>query len=197
MTQLKTIKILLTFSVLTIKVSGQSLTLFDTRLNSKKITLCDLLNNYVDIKKEFKFTPFDSVFFSISSYDNNSAIFGYWSYVIRQDSLNQYGFSSLALPINLEWFKKISHLADSAINLFSKKYGAPIKDTVDKNNFYQKDKKYHSGEIRKAFWLINGQKLKVDFSIDGEHGQYSYIIRIQRFEDYYGNSKLPPWWDGY
>jgi hypothetical protein len=45
-------------------------------------------------------------------------------------------------------------------------------------------------------WLIDGQKLKVDFSIDGEHGQYFYLLRIQRFKDYYGNLKLPPWWDG-
>ncbi len=84
-------------------------------------------------------------------------------------------------------------MADSAINLFAKKYGAPIKDTVVENNFYQKDKKYRSNDIRKAIWSIDGQKLKVDFFIDGEHGQYTYLLIIKRFKDYYGNSKLPPW----
>jgi len=159
-------------AVLTIKVSGQSLSLFDTKLNSEKITLCDLVTKYVDTREEFKFTPFDTAFFSISCYDNNSAIFGHWSYVIRHDSLNQYSFSSLELPINSEWFKKLLQLADSTINLFSTKYGTPIKDTVARNNFYQKGKKVRSGEIRKAMWLIDGQKLKVDFSIDGEHEQF-------------------------
>ena len=197
MTQYKNIIIFLLLSVLTSKTSGQSLSLFDTKLNSEKITLCDLLTKYVDTKKEFKFTPFDTDFFSISSYTNNSTIFGYWSYVIRHDSLNQYGFSSLTLPINSEWFKKLNQLADSVINLFTIKYGTPIKDTVAKNNFYRKDKKYRSGDIRKAMWLIDGQKLKVDFFISGEHEQYSYLLRILRFKDYYGNSKIPPWWDGY
>jgi hypothetical protein len=155
------------------------------------------LTKYVDKRQEFKFIPYDTSFFSISSYDNNSTIFGLWTYVVRNDSLNQLGFSSLSLPINGEWFDKLSKFADSAIQVFTKKYGEPIKDTVVKTNFFQAGRKYKGGDIRKAMWLIDGQKLKVNFSIEGEHGQHSYVLRMERFKDYYGNMKLEPWWDGY
>jgi len=197
MTVLKSIIISLTFSVLTICAAGQSLASFNTKLYAENMTLCDLLNKYLDKRQEFKFASFDTSFFSVSSYDNNSTVFGHWTYVVRNDSLNQLEFSSLALPINAEWFNKLSRLADSAIHVFTEKYGKPVKDTTIKRNFFQKGKKYIAGDIQKAMWLIDGQKLKVVFSIDGEHGQYSYLLRIQRFKDFYGNMKLPPWWDGY
>lgn len=70
-------------------------------------------------------------------------------------------------------------MTDSAIKVFTVKYGVPIKDTVVRKNFYQKGRKYFPGDIKKAMWLVGGQKLKVDFSIGGEHGQYSYQLRIQ------------------
>jgi hypothetical protein len=123
MTHLKTITAFLTLFVLTINASSQSLSLFDTKLNSEKVTLCDLLTKYVDTKQEFKYAPFDTTFFSISSYENKPTIFGHWSHVIRHDSLNQYGFSSLDLPINLEWFNKLFKLADIAIDFFLKNTG--------------------------------------------------------------------------
>lgn len=197
MTVHKIFIVLLVFSISTISASAQSLSLFDTKLYAETTTLCDLLNKYVDKRQEFKFTSFGTSFFSVSSYDNNSAIFGHWTYVVRNDSLNQLEFSSLASPINAEWFNKLSKLADSTIHTFTAKYGKPFRDTVVKRNFFHLGKKYMASDIRKAMWLIDGQKLKVNFSIDGEHGQYSYSLRIQRFKDYYGNMKLPPWWDGY
>ena len=197
MTALKSIIFFLAFYVLTICASGQSLALFDTKLYAEKVTLCDLLNNYVSKRQEFKFISFDTSFYSISSYDNNATIFGHWNYVVRNDSLNQLGFSSLALPITDEWFQKLSRLADSAINVFTTKFGKPNRDTLVKKNFFKKGKRNAIGDIRKAMWFIDGQKLKVDFIIDGEHGEYSYLLRIQRFKDYSGNMKLPPWWDGY
>jgi hypothetical protein len=197
MTVLKSIITFLTLSVLTIPAFGQSLALFETKLYAEKVTLCDLLNKYVNKRQDFKFNSFDTSFFSISSYDNSSTIFGYWTYAIRNDSLNQLGFSSLELPITAEWFGKLSKLADSVINVFTIKYGKPDRDTIVKKNFFQKGKRNSTGDIRKAIWLIDGQKLKVDFSMDGEHGQFSYLLRIQRLKDYYGNMKLPPWWDGY
>jgi hypothetical protein len=197
MTAPKSILVFLPLSVLTICASAQSPALLDTQLYAEKVTLCDLLDNYVNKRQEFKVVCFDTSFFSISSYDNNASIFGHWTYVVRNDSLSQLGFSSLALPITDGWFQKLSRLADSAIDAFTAKYGKPDRDTIVKKNFFQKGNKNAVGDIRKAMWVIDGQKLKVDFSIDGEHGQYSYLLRIQRFKDYYGNMKLPPWWDGY
>jgi len=188
---------LITLFCLTLHVFGQKLSHFDTKLYSEKITLCDLIGKYVDTKEDFKYVPFDSSFFSVSYYNNVSEIFGSWSYVVRHDSLNQYGFSSTQLPITSEWYHKLFKLTDSTIKLFTDKYGQPAKDTLVKVNLYKKGAKFRTGTIRKAMWLIDGQKLKVDFSIVGEHNQYSYRLHIQRFKDYYGNMNLPPWWDGY
>ncbi|MVN23411.1 hypothetical protein [Mucilaginibacter arboris] len=180
-----------------INVSGQSLALFDTKLYSEKITFCDLLNKYVNMQKEFKYYTFGSSFYGVSSYDNDSNIFGNWSFVVRRDSLNQYGFSSLELPITAEWYRKLSYFADSTIKIFTVKFGKPLKETFVKTNVYQKGKKYFPSAVRKAMWLIDGQKLKVDFSIEGEHNEYFYLLKVERFKYYYGNTKLPKWWDGY
>ena len=189
--------VLITLLCFTVYVPGQKLSFFDTKLYSEKISLCDLLSKYVDKEREFKYTRFDSSFFSVSSYDNTSEIFGQWNYVVRHDSLNQYGFVSVELPMTAEWYNKLYKLTDSTIKLFTAKYGQPLKDTLVKVNLYQKGRKFHSGSILKAMWLIDGQKLKVDFSIVGEHNEYAYRFHIYRFKDYYGNIKLPPWWDGY
>src|SRR4030095_4865 len=144
--------ILISLVCLTVHTSGQKLSFFDTKLYSEKITLCDLLSKYVDAKGEFKYNRFDSSFFSVSSYDNISDVFGYWSYVVRHDSLNQYGFSSAELPMTSEWYNKLYKLADSIIKIFTEKYGQPLKDTLVKVNLYQKGGKFHSDEIRKAMW---------------------------------------------
>lgn len=189
--------LLLVLFCFNIKVSGQSLALFETKLYSEKITFCDLISKYVNMKNEFKYFTFDNSFYGVSSFDNNSKVFGNWNFVVRRDSLNQYGFSSLELPITTEWYHKLSNLADSTIKVFTIKFGKPVKETFVKKNVYQKGKKYFPGDIRKAMWLINGQKLKVDLSIEGEHNEYFYSINIETFKDYYGNLKLPMWWDGY
>lgn len=188
---------LLILFFLNTRLSAQSLAIFETKLYSEKIQLCDLLNKYINPHNEFKYYPLGNSFYGVSTYDNNSSIFGYWTFTIRKHSLNQYGFSSLELPINKEWYNKLSRFADSTIKIFTAKYGKPFKETFVKNNVYQKGRKYLSGDVKKAMWLINGQKIKVDFSIDGEHKEYFYSLKIERFKDYYGNIKLPKWWDGY
>jgi len=184
-------------SVPAIFASAQSLDLFDTKLYAETTSLCDLLNKYVSRNQKFEFTPYGPSFYSVSSYDNRSAIFGQWTYVLRNDSLDQLEFASLDLPINAGWFNQLSKFADSAIHLFTGKYGKPARDTIVKRNYFRAGKKFMPGDIKKAMWLIDGQKLLVDFSIAGEHGNFTYLFRILRYKDYYGNQKLPPWWDGY
>jgi hypothetical protein len=159
--------------------------------------MCDFISKFIEQDRSFKYFYLDTSFFSISSYDNRGKIFGNWSFVSRHDSLDQIGFSSLDLPITPEWYNELYNQTDSLIKLFTAKYGQPAKSSTNEKNFYQKDKKYLPGHIIKAMWLMEGQKLKVEFIIDGEHKDFHYSLRLLRFKDYYGNVKLPPWWDGY
>lgn len=193
----RTIIILLLNVLLTSFSVGQTVDVFDTKLYSEKLTKCDLISKFIEQNRDFKYTYFDTSFFSISSYDNKSKIFGNWSFVSRLDSLDQIAFSSLDLPITLEWFNALYRQADTLMKIFTTKYGQPAKSSTNQKNFYQNGKKYLPGDIIKAMWQIDGQKLKVEFIIDGEHNDFHYSLRISRFKDYYGNVKLPPWWDGY
>ena len=175
----------------------QTLDIFDTKLYNEKVSLCDILEKHIDKKNKFEYYPFDSSFFSVTSYNNRSIIFGNWSFVVRHDSLNQIGFTSLDLPITSEWFSKLSNFTDSAIKLFTLKYGDPAKQIFYKANIYKEGKKFVPGEIRKALWILNDQKLIISFSIEGEHQKYYYSVKILRFKDYYGNMLLEKEWDGF
>lgn len=176
---------------------GQSLAIFDTKLNTEKIAQCDLITKFINPRHGYEYKYFSDSFYSVSSYDNQSKIFGHWAFFVRHDSLNQLWFSSLELPINAESHQKIKALTDNAIAFFTSKYGLPIKTLVTKNNVYQTGKNYIPGTVHKAMWLVDGQKLKIDFSIGGEHGEFTYSLKIVKFSTYYANIKLPPWWDGY
>ena len=177
--------------------SAQSLDVFNTKLHAERITLCDLVNKHAAAKQDFNVGFYDSSFYFLSSYDNHSPIFGNWTFTIRHDSLNQYGFSSLPLPITAEWYNTLYAFADSAIHVFATRYGKPARDTTVIKNRFANIAKHSPGDIRKAMWIIDGQKLKVEFDIGGEHDRYYYSLRIQRFQDYFGNQILPPWWNGY
>lgn len=189
--------IILFLNLLFVKFSdGQTFDVFDTKLYSEKLTMCDLISKFIDESSDFKYTYYDTSFFSISSDNHKGKIFGTWSFVLRGDSLDQIDFSSLDLAITQEWYNLLYKQADSLIKLFTIKYGPPLKSTTNQKNFYQNGKKYLPGDIIKAIWLINGQKLKVEFTIEGEHKNYYFMLRISKFKDYYGNHKVPLWWGG-
>ena len=133
----------------------------------------------------------------VSSYANYSDVFGHWRFVVRHDSLNQYGFSSLDLPITADSYDKLKVLTDSATCLFTKKFGPSAKTSATRMSGYSKGNKPIPRAGQKAMWLINGQKLTVNFSIIGEHGGSLYRLKIWRYKDHYENIKLPPWWDGF
>ncbi len=195
---MKRLLLILLISLSIVKTTfGQSLSIFETKLYNEKLTICDLINNYVDKQKDFNYKSFDTAFYCISVYDNRNEIFGNWSFVVRNDSLNQIGFTSLDLPINSEWFDNLYSKTDTIIKLFTGYFGQPLKQTRNEKNFFKKGEKYLPGDILKAMWDIDGQKIKVEYIIDGEHNDFHYSLRILRFKDYYGNIKLPEWWDGY
>ena len=183
--------------MLALNASAQSLAVFDTKLHAEKITLCDLINKQLDRRRNFNVTHYDSSFYFVSYQDHSAEIIGNWTFTIRHDSLNQYSFSSVQLPITAEWHNKLYTFADSAISVFTARYGKPLRDTIIIKNRFANNSKHSPGGIRKAMWIMDGQKLKVEFEIDGEHGHNHYKLSISRFGDYYGNMELPAWWDGY
>jgi hypothetical protein len=195
MNSLRSLSLLICLSVATASY-GQMADIFDTKLYSEKIDRCELINTYIG-KKPFKYFHSDTTFFSVSYYDNKGEIFGNWVFVSREDSLDQISFSSLELPITQDWYNKLRKQADSLISVFKAKYGEPARTTVNEKNFYRVNQKVTAGAVVKAMWLIGGQKLKVVFEIGGEHNEFHYLLSVQRFRDYYGNQKLPPWWNGY
>lgn len=180
-------------------VKSQSLSFFDTKLKQEKLSLCDVVTKYVDLKDQrFQYEPYfgPSMYF-ISVNDHRLKIPGYWGFAIRNDSLNQYSFTSIDGPITAEWFNKLHPFADSTIKYFTSKFGKPVRDTSSKKNFFVTGKKFTPGVITKAMWILDGDKLKIDLSIVGEHDDFSYQLSIHRFRDYYGNMELRPWWSGY
>jgi len=187
---------LVSFLLLTKLSYSQTADIFDVKLYAEKLDKCDLIDRYVG-GRSFEYSHFDTAFFSISYYDNKGEIFGNWSFVSREDSVDQISFSSLELPITKKWYDALRKQADSLMLIFKTKYGEPAMATVNDKNSYGANKKIISGPIVKAMWLIDGQKLKLEFEIDGEHNEFHYLLRIKRFRDYYGNQKLPPWWNGY
>lgn len=174
----------------------QTVDIFDVKLYSERLDRCQLIDRYVG-ERTFKYFQFDTTFFGVSYYDNAGEISGNWSFVSREDSLDQISFSSLELPIKQGWYNKLHRRADSLISIFKTKYGEPQMATVNEKDSHGVNKKNVPGVIMKAMWLIDGQKLKVAFEIDGEHNQFHYLLSIVRFRNFYGNQKLPPWWDGY
>ncbi|MCC9166028.1 hypothetical protein [Pontibacter harenae] len=177
--------------------SGQATAVFDNKLYTERLALCDLTSKFIGTDKDFNYHHFGPSFYSVSTYGNRGGLYGRWAFVVRNDSLNQISFTSLDLPITAEAYDELAKQTEDLIEIFTAKYGQPAKATSTKKNAYQKDKKPMVGAINKAMWLIDGQKLKVEFFVDGEHGDYHYTLRILRFEDYYSNMKLPAWWDGY
>ncbi|QCR22444.1 hypothetical protein [Pontibacter sp. SGAir0037] len=194
---MKRILLILILQVLVRLSFGQTISVFDTKLYSEKVDLCDITSKFIDLGKEFKYYPFGSDFFSVSAYDNSSDIYGHWSFVVRQDSLNQIGFTSLEYPITAENYDRLYRQADKLIKQYTSQYGQPVKSNFIKKEGFENNKSYNPNGIHKAMWLIDGQKLKVEFGVDGEHGEFHYSLSILRFKDYFSNMKLPPHWDGY
>lgn len=195
---MKTTTIILIIYLFLTNISvGQTIDVFDTSLYAEKLSFCELTHRYVNMGKDFKYVLLDTSFYAITSYGQTTDISGNWTFAARQDSLIQIGFTSLNLPITSDWFNKLYSRADSLIKYFNIKHGKPFKTDLNQKNFFLEGKKYSSSNIVKAMWLIDGQKLKVEFIIDGEHNDFHYSLRISKFKDYYGSVKLPPWWDGY
>ncbi len=177
--------------------NAQTFSILYNKLKTENLSQCYAIEKYIHKGFDFDCDYNEKDFYRIRYFDNNNDPYGHWDYFIRKDSLVQVGFSSLELPIKEEWFNLLYKKADSLINAFTVEYGKPIKSTLKKENFYQKGKKQLSCDIIKALWLIDGEKLKVDFSIDGEHNQFHYAFSAIRFKDYFNWSELPAWWDGY
>jgi len=178
---------------------SQSLKLFDTAVNTHRVALCDLVQCYIDTSgiggvTEFTHYVYDwqKSFYVINFKGSLGELRGLWYFVMRRDTLNQYGFGAeetKPTPYNYTQYYKA---ADSVISYFTVKYGTPIRDTALYNLKNIRPGWY---EIRKAMWVINGQKLVVEFKYD--HKDKKYMFDISRFKDYHGNFELPPWWDGY
>lgn len=172
---------------------AQSLKLLDTAVNLHRIDFCELVKRYIDTPyRQTAFTHYlfqSHKFYGIKFKRNWNDLLGEWGFVMKNDTLNQYGFSSRVKEISYDNYIKYFKTADSAITYFTDKYGLPARDT-SVNNL----KNIRLG-VRKAMWLINGQKLLVRFVYDHEFEEY--IFEISRYEDYYGDFELPPEFDGY
>ena len=114
-----------------------------------------------------------------------------------QFQLNQIGISSYELFVSEANFIKLRDESNKIINQFKIKYGEPTKYVNNKDRYFDQINSEISGDIIAATWVSNDIKLKVTFSKDGEHGEYRYQLCIHKFQDYFGNVKLPEWWDGY
>lgn len=176
---------------------GQNLSQFDTKLKTERLTLCEALTKYADVSKGFKYTTRGKSIYSILKEEESYPLYGNWTYTLINDSLYEYSYATIELPLTEEWYNKLYPRVDSTIKYFTQKYGKPIRDTLIKNKVNQKTKKTDNSFQQISMWIINGQKIKVFFGIVGEHNEYSYVFSIHRFQDYYYEFALPSWWDGF
>ena len=187
-------KILLLFAFLILfQGNSQSLRIFDTSVNVHRIDFCEFVQNKFSsalIGVDFTYYKFTSrtEFYGIKYNGQWNGLAGNWYFVIRFDTLNQFGFSLIDKEVNKYNYLRLYNAADSAINYFTAKYGSPIKEDSAKHNDFRMN-------VRKALWLINGQKLLVRFFYDHEYSEFSF--KIERFEDYDGDFELTEEIDGY
>ena len=202
---MKELILILMASIFTsINASSQDFDFFDYPLNSDKITLCQAIEKYgINDNNDFRFVRIGKRLHSlVVKYDHK--IFANNSFVLIRDTinsnefkLNQVALSSKEFQINEKNFKKLLDETNRIINQFEKKYGKPTKSINNKDRYFGQKNEEIVDEIIATTWDSNNIKLKITFYKGGEHGHYHYYLDVSTFEDYFGNMKLPEWWNGY
>lgn len=189
---------------ISINASSQDFDFFEYPLNSNKITLAEAIEKYVNNDKiDFKYIKIGKRLHSlVVNYDHK--IFTNNSYVLIRDtinsnqfSLNQIGLSSREFYIKEENFIKLLDETNKLIHQFEKKYGKPTNYVNNEDRYFGQKNEKISGDIITSTWVFKDTKLKISFIKGGDHGHFRYQLRINKFQDYLGNIKLPKWWDGY
>jgi len=156
-----------------------------------------------DDKQDFKFIKIGKGLHSlVLKYEEG--IFRNKSFVLIRDtinsnlfSLNQIGLHARDFRISKENFDTLLNETNSIVNQFKNKYGEPTKIVDRKERYFGQNDKDIADDIIAVTWDTNNVKLKITFSKAGEKGPYWYQLRISKFQDYYGNMKLPESWNGY
>ena len=174
---------------------GQSSDIFNIKLYAERLTQSELVSKYLSKVDNYEYYKFDTAFYSLSFKGIYANIPGKYSLAMKNDSLCQIYFASY-FPISEHWLKSLHKQTDSLIAVFTNIFGQPSK-SIDNFQNYSTSKEKSSNTICKSMWAINGEKLKIEFSIEEEHGKSAYLVRIVKFKDYYGNTKLTQTWDGY
>jgi hypothetical protein len=189
------VTLILTQMILSAK--AQSIDKFDLVLGAGKYSMTHFIKTYADTTDDFKLIYLRKPeMYSVCYYGKLEDVFGQWSYTCRNDTLNQYGFVA-NYGITQEIYTKLQKATTTIIKDLTIKYGQPLKAATNSAYKFSKNAKLFPTNIKKAMWQINGQKLLVTFSVEGEHSEYTYSLRVSRFKDYRGNMKLPDYWDGY
>ncbi len=183
---------------------SQDFTFFDFSLNKEKLTLCQAMEKYgINDKDAFHYIQIGQRLHSlVVQYDHK--IFSNHSYVLLRDTvdtsqfwLNQIGLSSKMFSVTNTHFKRILDETHQLINQFKLKYGEPTKYVDNEDRYFGQKNEGIAGDIVAITWDCNNVKLKITFAKEGEHGVYHYHLRVDKFQDYLGNMKLPKWWNGY
>lgn len=182
-------------------IKSQDFTIFDHHLNTR-LSLCESLENF-NFSDNFRFVNIGKNLYSLISDEEGKVILNK-AITLMKDSigtddylLNQISMSSKDYKISEENFKNLYNETEKIIDQFVAKYGKPTKLIKNETLFFGKYDKNSGGNILAATWLDGKTKLQVRFSKDVEFRLELYTIRINKFQDYLGNMKVPDGFEGY
>jgi hypothetical protein len=166
------------------------------------MTLCEAIEEF-ELTENFEYMRIGKNLNSLVV-NLEDELFRYNSFVLIQDSindqihqLNQIDLSTFRFGITEQNFQKLKLKTEELIEHFTSKFGEPTKSVINEDNFWSETFQKGFDTIIMAVWDKDEIKFQIDFTITGEHKLYKYQIRIHKFKDYWGNMKLPPWWNGY
>lgn len=180
-----------------VSYSNEAKRSFTIRLDSGRHAPDSFITRFIG-DRPYKKIDFSPGFYSITYKDSLNKLPVTWAFVSRNDTLNQYGLFFEEYPVTPESFRLLYPVADSLMKIFQSRFGDPVKSVNNGGKFHAVgNSPFFQSDILKAMWMVDGQKITINFSINGEHPPFHYELKVSRFRNYYGNVELPPWWDGY
>lgn len=134
---------------------------------------------------------YEHVFQTVSYWANyNNNVRGIWEYQFNDSAINEYWFINKDIVINPENYSNCIKAARNTFLEFQKKFGNPLK-SIDKTNFSPLDKvNIYNRDILTGEWHDKDETISLDFCIIGEHGEFSFMIRIHRYYKTYFGSQI-------
>jgi hypothetical protein len=108
--------------------------------------------------------------------------FGNKPYSLEVSGKQKTVFTIMDLPVDKKWYKSLHKQALEQLEMFTNKYGKPALYNKSKLLGAKRKNADGAAELLKAEWLVNEQKIKVEFLHFNNENNPRYSLRIQHIE---------------